>query len=80
MLAPLYNRRCETCSGALYTLAATAPTAPQLGALRRAPKRPPGCPLHVHEEGVEVLLTGHKHGYERFAPMDVAGYLNMPAA
>jgi hypothetical protein len=25
------------------------------------------------EEGVDVVLTGHEHSYERFAPMDVAG-------
>ena len=24
----------------------------------------------LHDGGVEVLLTGHDHGYERFAPMD----------
>jgi hypothetical protein len=27
----------------------------------------------LHEGGVDVLLTGHDHGYERFAPMDEAG-------
>jgi hypothetical protein len=26
----------------------------------------------LHDGGVEVLLTGHDHGYERFAPMDAA--------
>ncbi len=26
----------------------------------------------LHDHGVEVLLTGHDHGYERFAPMDGA--------
>jgi hypothetical protein len=27
----------------------------------------------VNEEGVDVLLTGHEHSYERFAPMDAGG-------
>jgi len=27
----------------------------------------------LHEEGVDLLLTGHEHSYERFAPMDAAG-------
>jgi acid phosphatase type 7 len=26
----------------------------------------------LYDNGVDVLLTGHDHGYERFAPMDVA--------
>src|SRR3712207_8306900 len=26
----------------------------------------------LYDNGVEVLLTGHDHGYERFAPMDAA--------
>jgi acid phosphatase type 7 len=26
----------------------------------------------LYENGVELLLTGHDHGYERFAPMDAA--------
>jgi acid phosphatase type 7 len=25
------------------------------------------------EEGVDVVLTGHEHSYERFAPMDISG-------
>jgi hypothetical protein len=25
------------------------------------------------EGGVDVVLTGHEHGYERFAPMDAGG-------
>jgi len=27
----------------------------------------------LYENGVDLLLTGHDHGYERFAPMDAAG-------
>jgi acid phosphatase type 7 len=27
----------------------------------------------LHEHGVELLLTGHEHSYERFHPMDAAG-------
>jgi acid phosphatase type 7 len=27
----------------------------------------------INEEGVDVLLTGHEHSYERFAPMDTEG-------
>ena len=27
----------------------------------------------LYDNGVDVLLTGHDHGYERFAPMDAAG-------
>jgi hypothetical protein len=27
----------------------------------------------LYEEGVDILLTGHEHSYERFAPMDAAG-------
>jgi hypothetical protein len=27
----------------------------------------------LHEHGVEILLTGHEHSYERFDPMDGAG-------
>jgi predicted RNA-binding protein with RPS1 domain len=27
----------------------------------------------LYDGGVDVLLTGHDHGYERFAPMDAAG-------
>jgi hypothetical protein len=27
----------------------------------------------LHEEGVDVVLTGHEHSYERFAPMDDNG-------
>jgi Calcineurin-like phosphoesterase len=27
----------------------------------------------INEEGVDVLLTGHEHSYERFAPMDAEG-------
>lgn len=27
----------------------------------------------LNERGVDVLLTGHEHSYERFAPMDAAG-------
>ena len=27
----------------------------------------------LHDNGVDVLLTGHDHGYERFAPMDANG-------
>jgi acid phosphatase type 7 len=27
----------------------------------------------LHDGGVDVLLTGHDHGYERFAPMDAFG-------
>jgi hypothetical protein len=27
----------------------------------------------INEEGVDVLLTGHEHSYERFAPMDADG-------
>jgi Tol biopolymer transport system component len=27
----------------------------------------------LYEAGVDVLLTGHDHGYERFAPMDAVG-------
>jgi hypothetical protein len=27
----------------------------------------------LHEEGADVLLTGHEHSYERFAPMNAAG-------
>ena len=27
----------------------------------------------IYEMGVDVLLTGHDHSYERFAPMDAAG-------
>jgi Tol biopolymer transport system component len=27
----------------------------------------------LYEGGVDILLTGHDHGYERFAPMDAAG-------
>jgi Tol biopolymer transport system component len=27
----------------------------------------------LYESGVDVVLTGHDHGYERFAPMDAAG-------
>jgi 3',5'-cyclic AMP phosphodiesterase CpdA len=27
----------------------------------------------LNEEGVDILLTGHEHSYERFAPMNTAG-------
>ena len=27
----------------------------------------------LHEHGVELLLTGHEHSYERFVPMDATG-------
>jgi hypothetical protein len=27
----------------------------------------------LNEEGADVLLTGHEHSYERFAPMDAEG-------
>ena len=27
----------------------------------------------LYEEGADLLLTGHEHSYERFAPMDAAG-------
>ena len=27
----------------------------------------------LNEEGADVLLTGHEHSYERFAPMDADG-------
>ena len=27
----------------------------------------------LHENGVELLLTGHEHSYERFEPMDADG-------
>ena len=33
----------------------------------------------LYDNGVEVLLTGHDHGYERFAPMD-AGRQPRPGA
>jgi hypothetical protein len=32
----------------------------------------------LYDNGVELLLTGHDHGYERFAPMD-GGYNRDPA-
>jgi hypothetical protein len=27
----------------------------------------------LYDEGVDVLLTGHEHSYERFAPMNTEG-------
>ena len=33
----------------------------------------------LHEFGVDVVLAGHEHNYERFAPMDADGHLD-PAA
>ena len=36
--------------------------------------------LHEHDHGVDVLLTGHDHGYERFAPMDPRPSSSPPAS
>lgn len=30
----------------------------------------------LHEHGVELLISGHDHAYERFAPMDAEGWLD----
>ena len=60
------------------TLAVLAPPAVQLRARRR--QRPPSsrCSRRSTTAASSVLLTGHDHGYERFAPMD-AGRQPRPA-
>ena len=37
--------------------------------------RRPSAPLYqaLHDAGADVLLSGHEHNYERFAPLDPAG-------
>lgn len=33
----------------------------------------------LHENGVELLVSGHDHDYERFAPLDAEGRLDRPS-